>query len=95
MPDICKAINDLRMLSFYYDGYPRVVEPHTYGQDSKGHYLLRGWQTRGLSKSGQLNWKLFRCDEMQNLRILEETFVGWRPGYTRGDKAFETIQCEL
>lgn len=41
------AIQNKQLLSFIYDGYPRVVEPHTYGLDKKGHPALRTYQIRG------------------------------------------------
>jgi len=33
------AIQNKQLLSFVYDGYPRVVEPHTYGLDKKGQLV--------------------------------------------------------
>jgi len=33
--DIEFAIQHKQLLSFSYGGYPRVVEPHTYGTDLK------------------------------------------------------------
>ena len=38
------AIRDRQLLSFNYEGYGRLVEPHTYGVDSKGHPALRAFQ---------------------------------------------------
>jgi len=95
MNDICSAINNLQLISFSYHDFPRVVEPHTYGLDSKGHYALRGYQTGGRSESGELGWKLFHADEIRGLQTNEERFSGARRGYKRDDKAFDTIRCQL
>ena len=96
MPDICQAINDLQLISFRYGGSDRVVEPHTYGIDSKRHYALRAYQVRGGSQSGEhKGWKLFHREEMHGVTVLLETFSGARRGYKRGDKAFDTIRCQL
>ncbi len=96
MTDICQAISDLRLISFIYDGQSRVVEPHTYGVDTKGHRALRAYQVRGYTKLGQLPaWRFFHVDRISGLTILQETFAGPRDGYKRGDKAFATIQCQL
>ena len=95
-PDICQAINDLRLISFRYDDHARTVEPHTYGMDSKGHYALRAYQISGGSQSGVgLGWRLFHRDEMLGVTVLQETFEGPRRGYKRNDKAFDTILCQL
>lgn len=96
MTDICQAISDLQLISFIYDGQSRVVEPHTYGVDTKGHWALRAYQVRGYTKLGQLpDWRFFHVDRISGLTILQETFAGPRDGYKRGDKAFDTIHCEI
>jgi hypothetical protein len=93
---IVSAIRDMQLLSFYYDGYPRVVEPHTYGVDSKGHGALRGYQIRGGSESGEyIGWKLFHISEIRQLTVLPEKFSGPRPKYSRGDRAFKIIRAQL
>lgn len=95
-PDICQAINDLRLISFRYDGYSRTAEPHTYGVDSKGHYALRAYQISGGSQSGAgLGWRLFHRDEMHGVTVLPAKFSGARRGYKRDDEAFNTIRCQL
>ena len=96
MTDICQAISDLQLISFIYDGQSRVVEPHTYGVDTKGHRALRAYQVRGWSKSSELPvWRFFHADRISGLTILQETFAGPRDGYKRLDAAFDTIQCQL
>ncbi|SEP07686.1 hypothetical protein [Aquisalimonas asiatica] len=93
---ICNAIQNMTKLSFVYHGYPRVVEPHTYGIDTKGHEALRAYQVAGGSESGEYaGWKLFHAQEMRGLQVLEEGFAGPRQGYKRGDKAFSHIRCQL
>ena len=57
---ISSAIQDRHLLSFTYDGFPRVVEPHCCGTDKKGHPALRAYQVQGGSESGEyVGWKLF------------------------------------
>ena len=93
---IASAIRNRQLLSCSYDGFARVVEPHTYGIDSKGHYAVRAYQVRGGSESGEfVGWKLFHVSEMHQLSVLAERFSGPRPKYKRGDKAFTTINAEL
>ena len=93
---ILSAIQNKQALSFSYDGYSRVVEPHTYGIDTKGHAALRAYQVRGGSESGEyVGWKLFHVNEMCGLTVLSEHFSGARPKYKRGDSAFSTIHAQL
>ena len=93
---ICEAINNNNLLTFTYDGYSRIVEPHTFGTDKKGHEALRAYQVSGGSDSGEyVGWKLFHIHEMFNITILQEKFDGPRPKYTQGDSGFSHIQCQL
>jgi len=93
---IFPAIQNKQSLSFTYDGYSRVVEPHTYGVDTKGHAALRAYQVQGGSESGEhVGWKLFHVNEMHDLTVLSEHFAGARPKYKRGDSAFSIIHAQL
>ena len=96
MSDICSAIDNLQLVSFSYHGYPRVVEPHTFGVDSRDHYALRAYQVRGGSRSGRVpDWRFFHSAEMFSVTVLSESFSGARLGYKKDDKAFATIRCQL
>jgi len=93
---IQSAIHGLNLLSFDYEDFGRLVEPHTYGIDGKGHYAVRGYQIGGGSQSGEsVGWKLFHVSEMRGLSVLPTKFAGPRPGYKRRDKAFRAILAEL
>ena len=96
MSDICDAISSLNLVSFHYDGYSRVVEPHTYGIKSDGRRALRAYQVRGGSGSGEyIGWKIFYREKMIDVTVLSESFSGARPKYKRRDSFFSTILCEL
>jgi predicted DNA-binding transcriptional regulator YafY len=94
--DIENAIKNKNLLSFSYDGYARIVEPHTYGIDTKGHLALRAYQVKGGSESGEYSgWKLFHATRITGLSTLSEHFLHARTGYKRGDKGFSTIRAQL
>ena len=96
MSDICIAIGNLQLINFSYLGHDRVVEPHTYGVDIKGHLTLRAYQVRGSSRSGRVpDWRIFHESDMQFVSVLQETFEEPRDGYRKGDRRFSTIHCEL
>ena len=82
------AIHERRIVTFAYDGERRMVEPHCYGQDSKGHRALRAFQ---LGKG----WRLFHVSEAWGLQATDERFPGPRPGYRRGDRHMQAIFAQL
>ncbi len=72
------AIENKRLISFEYQGYPRVAEPHDYGI-MKGVRTLLVYQVRGRSKTGNVpGWKHIRESEVRQLEVLEEQFPGGR-----------------
>ncbi len=91
-----QAIKGHQMLEFTYKGFRRIVEPHTYGVDTKGHRALRAYQVGGGSASGSgPGWKLFHVDDMSGIRTTGQRFDRARPDYTRSDSGFRVIYAEL
>lgn len=93
---IPSAIKNMNLLSFQYEGFNRIVEPHSYGIDGKEHYVIRGYQTADGSQSGEhVGWKLFHVSEMHGLAVLPGKFAAPFQGYKRGDNAMRIILAEL
>ena len=83
----CEAVTKGLCLEVRYDGYVRVVEVHACGYTHEGHAIMRVWQVRGGSVSGERSgWKLLRLDEARTLSVLVEASQAPRQGYRRGDK---------
>jgi hypothetical protein len=93
--DIYTAVHGRRLLEFVYRGYKRGVEPYAYGVDAGGQPILRAYQVLGKSDSGVPAWKLFRVEEMTELKLLDDTFEEPKPGYMRNDPSMTKIYCEL
>lgn len=94
--NITSAINERHLLSFTYHGFQRVVEPHCFGIDKKGHPALRAFQIQGGSESGeQAGWKLFHASEMRQITVLAAKFAAPRQGYKRDDKDFMRIETQI
>lgn len=73
---ICSAIRSKQMLQFNYEDSTRVVEPYCYGQSKAGNEVLRAYQIKGHSKSGNpVGWKLFRASKMENIMVTDEYFA--------------------
>lgn len=93
---ICEAIRKRCVLTFTYDGHPRIVEPHAYGLSRTRKEVLRCYQTGGTSRSHKVpEWRLMEVAQIKFLTVTEKHFVGERDGYKRGDKGMTTIFCEL
>lgn len=93
---ICEAIRQRKIISFYYEGGKRIVEPYTFGYDRKDKPKLRAYQIKGYSSSGKPEgWKLFEVDKVSDIHILNETFTV-RPEYNwSGDKHIPDIICKV
>lgn len=92
---IFEAVSKQQCLQFSYNGFNRVIEPHAYGLSKKGNNIIRGYQTRGESESGNIpDWRLFEEDKMRNIHLLNESSEV-RSDYKRGDKAMIRIYIEI
>lgn len=94
--DLAAAIDQRQVISFNYDGQPRVVQPATYGRTRPGNLTLRGCQIDGESNRNTVPcWELYT-----EAKILDPSFTGdvfrdfTLAGYTRGDSAFAHIIAE-
>lgn len=94
--NLIDAIQNHQVISFTYDGLPRVVEPATYGSTTTGKLTLRGCLVGGQSLRNTLPcWELFTEAKIESLALTGESFVEFaREGYKRGDSAFVRILAE-
>lgn len=74
----------------------RTLEPHVLGT-KKGHRLLRAWVHEGTSHSGLdgNRWRLFRVDNLRNVRLLKETFPERNLYNPDGDRAMSHILVQV
>lgn len=93
--NIIQAAQNQQLLRFHYDGGVRVVEPHCYGQTTKGNEAIRAFQVRGHSSTGTLGWKMFKLSEATSMEVLEEVFENPRSDFKRGDKGMSVIYAEV
>lgn len=93
---LCQAIREKRILSFTYDGYARVVEPHCHGITTAGNEALRCYQVSGGSASGTVpGWHMMTTDKIVGLTVSPSLFANARPGYRTGDRGMSTIFEQL
>jgi predicted DNA-binding transcriptional regulator YafY len=94
--EISKAISERNLIAFSYDGFNRIVEPHTLGVDARQKALLCGYQVAGGSRSGATEgWKFFAVDRIERVVVRPEKFASPRPEYRRDDGAFAEILAQL
>jgi len=92
----CEAIAKSRCLALTYAGHDRVVEVHVAGYTSQGEPLMRAWQVRGGSESGEpVGWKTFDLHRVTVLGLSPERSGAPRDGYQRIDPAIHRIVCQV
>lgn len=96
MDTACRALRERRVLELRYDGYSRCVEVHAVGYSQVGVAMMRAWQVRGGSASGEkVGWKLMRLSEALGAILSDEASQAPRKGHKRGDPGLARIVCEL
>src|ERR1700755_3133718 len=72
---VCRAINERKILKFYYRGTERVVEPYICGIDGLGREVLLGYQTEERDYPVRSwGWRLFDLKEMSYLGVTRTEF---------------------
>jgi hypothetical protein len=79
--DIIEAIENKRRITFSYHEKDRVVEIYLCGLNSKGQVLARGFEISP-ANSGL---KLWRLEEMSNIKITETSFLFAHPQFKAKD----------
>jgi len=74
---IREAMSEKKLLSFDYDGYHRIVEPHVYGMKNERNGMLV-YQVRGQSSQGTLGYRRMYLGKIANMKVLDEKFLGQR-----------------
>ena len=93
---IIGAINRKQTLSFTYDNFHLVVEPHAYGVAEGGTEVIQAYQTKGRRAPGDSHpWHLFSVSKLTRLSNTGNYFAGPRPDYERADKAIRPIYHQL
>jgi predicted DNA-binding transcriptional regulator YafY len=86
MLDIIEAIESKLKIEFYYKSKHRVVEPYLLGLNVDGELILRAYQ--GGSNAGLKLWKV---DEMRDIKISTQTFLFAKPLFKKSDKQFQKV----
>jgi hypothetical protein len=96
LAQVCEAIAKARRLALTYAGHDRVVEVHVAGYTRQGEPLMRAWQVRGGSESGEpVGWKMFRMEDVAAVRLTSERSQAPRPDYAPNDPAIARIVCQV
>ena len=79
----------------YLPGW-RHIEPYAIGFGRRGQWLIRAYQTRGVSRSAAYEgWKTFRVDRIRSIEVpaswMDDTFDGSRPGFHLGSQFHRII----
>lgn len=97
MVDWTYAINSRLLVSFQYDGFPRLVVPAAYGLNQRtGNRLVRAYQVGGGDATRSIpTWSLFNADKVVSGSVTSDHFDADPPGYERNDSAMDVIYAQL
>lgn len=94
--DLLRAIRELRVVTFVYQGRARTVEPHACGVARSGEAVLHGFQTDGDSASGAVpGWRTYALDKITSLAVADTRFAGARPDYATDRPRLDPAWAEL
>lgn len=93
---LARAIRELRVVTFVYQGHARTVEPHACGIARSGEAVLHGYQTEGGSASGAVpGWRTYALDKIASLTVTDTRFPGARVDYAADRPRLEPAWAEL
>jgi len=88
------AIQHRRVIQFNYQDALRIAEPHDYGI-SRDRLRLLAFQLRGHSKGPLPGWRMFDVDRMEQLVVLDDTFLGSRERAGQSHKQWDVLFCRV
>ena len=95
--EICEAIENKKVIEFFYEGHKRIVEPYCYGiHKTTGNEVFCAYQIGGYSSSEKTPyWRIYIVSKMLGIRITDDQFEKPRTGYKINDSRMSKIFCQL
>jgi len=89
------AIRQRRLISFYYAGGERIVEPYLLAQEPNGAMVLLAWVVGGHPASvplaGSQRWREFNVKGISHLSLQSASFQEIRPAYATQSSKWDNI----
>ena len=93
---IKEAIEQKKILEFYYKDELRIVEPFVHGISTTGKESLRGFQIGGTSSDSEsFGWKLFSVEKIRSLETKNQSYNGIRDNYNPNDSVMNHIYARV
>jgi hypothetical protein len=92
MHEICKHIQSKAIITFFYKGSIRVVEPHLLGYDADNELTLSAWQLSGGSGQG---FRDFHVSKVSGVTTTGKNFTHARQGYNPNDQTLSRVLCRI
>ena len=93
---ITEAIKQRRVLTVFYDGHNRLVEPHVYGINSAGHEAVSCYQVGGGSSSGRAEgWKMLLISKLGPVTLTDRTFAPRTSPSPWGDRPMKQVFAQV
>lgn len=105
--EIIDYINQRRIITFWYDGYERLVEPYLIGElnsktqtwEQQGRIALRGFMRGGYTSKPANNdlerWRLYELRKIKDLLPTQTVSTKLAYGYDPVDDSFKRIIAAL
>jgi predicted DNA-binding transcriptional regulator YafY len=96
-PQLCRAIEEKKLIEIWYKGQNRVVEPHDFGVQ-KGVDRLLGFQlrsSRAAFGTDTVGWRLFDLDKIESVVILDMPFKGSRQIQAQQHHTWDTLYTRV
>lgn len=94
-PLIIDAIHKRHLLSLWWQGGLRTVQPHAYGINTRGNEMLRCWQVSGYSRSNKVpGWKPILVGGVHSITLLDDNFEQ-HAEYKKNDRHLITIFAQV
>lgn len=86
---LVRSIQKRFPLEIKYNGEKRVIEPHTFGQNSRGNDVVTAYQTN--DNDGDTGWRVFLKEDIEDFMEIVDTNFEVREGYNPEDQSIQKI----
>lgn len=95
-PSLLLAIEERKVVTFFYKGLYREVEPHACGVFENGRCVLIGYQVGGQSESNSDPlWRTFSVAKVESLSVTGHVFLENRPDYNPDDQRLRPLYARV
>lgn len=93
---IASAIRNKQRIEIFYNGGWRLIEVYAIGINTRGNAIIDAYQLSGSTNSRNAEFKTFLVNNIENVRITDQTFETPKPGWNpTSNKKFSSIELQI